>query len=492
MKKSFDNKKYLKLQTEKILNRVNEFQGKLYIEFGGKLFDDYHASRVLKGFEIDSKVQVLKVLKKQLEVLIAISAEDIQKGKMRTDIDLTYEDDVLHLIDKFEQNDLKVAGVVITMFRDQPLANIFYQKLKNLNINVYRHFPIEGYPYNTDYVLSDEGFGKNEYAITTQPIVIVTGPGPGSGKMATCLSQLYYEAHNGMLSGYAKYETFPIWNLPLKHPVNLAYEAATADLDDINMIDNFHLEAYGISTVNYNRDLAGYPVLNKIFEKIYGESPYKSPTDMGVNMVGFAIVDEEQAIIDSKQEVIRRYLDALVYQKNGKFNETAIDKLEFIMQELDISTDDRPVVSAAIERTQKINSPACAIQIGKKIIFGKKSELFSSPAACIINAMKHLAKLPDDLNLLSINVLEPIQELKLKQLRRNNKRLNLNNVLVALAINATTNDMAKLALEQLHKLRGCELHSSVMISSDDLEILKKLGINVTMGTYQDTKLLKVV
>lgn len=492
MKKSFDNKKYLKLQTEKILERVNQFDGKLYIEFGGKLFDDYHASRVLKGFEIDSKIQVLKVLKKKVEMIIAISADDIQRGKMRNDIDLTYEDDVLHIIDKFEQNDLFVGGVVITMYKNQPLANIFYNKLRNLNINVYLHYPIEGYPANTDLVLSDNGFGKNEYVKTTHPIVVVTGPGPGSGKMATCLSQLYFDNLNGIKAGYAKYETFPIWNLPLKHPVNLAYEAATADLDDVNMIDYFHLEAYGKSTVNYNRDLEVYPVLNKMFERIYGESPYKSPTDMGVNMAGFAIVNDDLAVESAKEEVLRRYLDALVYNKIGKFTDNAVSKLELIMKELDIKVEDRKVVTAAVKKTQEIGVPVSAIEIGKKVITGKKSSMFSSPAACIINALKYLAKIPDEMLLLSKNVIEPIQDLKYKKLKRNNMRINLSNVLVALAINATTNEMARVALEQLPKLRGCEFHSSVMITNDDLEILKKLGINATMGTFQDTKLLKAI
>lgn len=492
MKKSFDNKKYLKLQTEKILERVNQFDGKLYIEFGGKLFDDYHASRVLKGFEIDSKIQVLKVLKKKVEMIIAISADDIQRGKMRNDIDLTYEDDVLHIIDKFEQNELFVGGVVITMYKNQPLANIFYNKLRNLNINVYLHYPIEGYPANTDLVLSDNGFGKNEYVKTTHPIVVVTGPGPGSGKMATCLSQLYFDNLNGIKAGYAKYETFPIWNLPLKHPVNLAYEAATADLDDVNMIDYFHLEAYGKSTVNYNRDLEVYPVLNKMFERIYGESPYKSPTDMGVNMAGFAIVNDDLAVESAKEEVLRRYLDALVYNKIGKFSDNAVSKLELIMKELDIKVEDRKVVTAAVKKTQEIGVPVSAIEIGKKVITGKKSSMFSSPAACIINALKHLAKIPDEMLLLSKNVIEPIQDLKYKKLKRNNMRINLSNVLVALAINATTNEMARVALEQLPKLRGCEFHSSVMITNDDLEILKKLGINATMGTFQDTKLLKAI
>ena len=489
MKKSFDNKKYIELQTKKILDRVSQFDDKLYIEFGGKLFDDYHASRVLNGFEIDSKVQVLKTLKKKLEVIIAISAEAIQSGKTRSDINLTYEDDVLLLIDKFEHSGLTVSGVVITMFQDQPLARIFINKLNNLGIKTYKHYPIDGYPFNTDFILSEEGFGKNDYVITTHPIVVVTGPGPGSGKMATCLSQLYHENKHNIKAGYAKYETFPIWNLPLKHPVNLAYEAATADLDDVNMIDYFHLEKYGETTVNYNRDLESYPVLNQIFTKIYGESPYASPTDMGVNMVGFAIKDDEQAKKDSIQEIIRRYLDALVYNKIGKFNDNAVTKIEYIMNDLNITVDNRKVVPAAIKRTNEINRPVCALEIGKKIIYGKKSDLFTASAACIINALKYLAKLPKDISLLSKAILDPIQEFKVKSLHRSTKRLYLNDVLIAIAITAQNNDMARVALKQLDKLAGCELHCSVMINNEDLEILKRLKINATMGTYQDTKLL---
>ena len=490
MKKAFDSKKYVKLQKDKILERVQQFDNKLYIEFGGKLFDDYHASRVLPGFEIDSKLKVLMTLKNQIEVIISISAEDIQNGKVRNDVGLSYEDEVLNLVDKFEGYGLSVSGIVIAKFNHQPLASIFYQKLKNLNLNVYLHYPINGYPHYTDYILSDEGFGKNEYIETKRPIVIVTGPGPGSGKMATCLSQLYHDNLNGIRSGYAKYETFPIWSLTLKHPINLAYEAATADLNDVNMIDNFHLEAYGKSAVSYNRDLEVFPVLNKMFERIYGTSPYKSPTDMGVNMVGFDISNEELAINARKQEIIRRYLDACCYNKMGKFSIETVQKIERLMNELSITTDDRKVVRAALDYTQKVNCPVVAIEVGKHIVHGKKSELFSASAAAVINALKHLAKIPKELPLLSYSVIEPIQNLKKEQLKRRSQRLHLNDVLIALAITATTNEMAKIALSQLPKLVGAQLHSNVMLASDDIEIIHKLKIDATMGTYQDTKLLK--
>lgn len=490
MKKAFDNKKYIKLQKDKILERVQQFDNKLYIEFGGKLFDDYHASRVLPGFEIDSKLKVLMTLKNQIEVIISISADDIQTGKVRNDIGLSYEDEVLNLVDKFESHGLLVGGIVITMYNQQPLAKIFYHKLINLNLNVYLHYPINGYPHQTDYILSEDGFGRNDYIETTHPIVIVTGPGPGSGKMATCLSQLYHENLKGIRSGYAKYETFPSWNLPLKHPVNLAYEAATADLCDVNMIDYFHLEAYGKSTVNYNRDLEVFPVLNKMFEKIYGKSPYLSPTDMGVNMVGFAISDEEEAIKASKQEIIRRYLDACCFNKMGKFKIDAVEKIERIMNELNITTDNRKVVRAALDYTQKVQCPVVSIEVGKHIVYGKKTELFTASAAAVINALKYLAKLPKEMPLLSYSLIEPIQNLKKEQLKKRTQRLHLNDVLIALAITATTNEMAKAALSQLPKLKGAQLHSNVMIDTDDIEIIHKLKIDATMGTYQDTKLLK--
>ena len=489
MKKSLDNKKYLKLQSDKILERVNQFGDKLYIEFGGKMFDDHHATRVLRGFELDSKVKVLATLKKQVEMIIAISAEDIQTGKMRQDVGLTYEDDVLRSIDKYEEYGLYVGGVVITMYAGQKLATSFYQKLQNLGIRAYLHYPIMGYPHDIDFILSENGFGKNEYIETTHKIIVVTGPGPGSGKMGTCLSQLYNENVRGIRAGYAKYETFPVWNLPLKHPVNLAYEAATADLFDVNMIDYYHLEAYGQSTVNYNRDLEAFPVLNEIFERIYGESPYKSPTDMGVNMIGFAIVDDEQACIDSKQEIIRRYLDACVYAKQGRFTAEAVEKIVRIMKELNLTVDDRKVVKAALDRTNSKGVPSVAMEIGHKMVYGKKSDLFTAPAAAIINALKTMAKLPKEMPLLSYSVIEPIRYLRHDMLKRS-YRLHVNDVLNALAITATTNEMAKAALSYLPKLRGCQMHSSAMMANDDLDILHKLGIEATMGTYQASKLLK--
>lgn len=490
MKKAFDNKKYIKLQSDKILERVSQFDDKLYIEFGGKIFDDYHASRVLPGFEIDSKVKALASIKKKVEVIINISADDIQTGKTRNDIGLTYEDDVLRLIDEFENHKIVCKSVVITKYANQPLATIFYQKLKNLGINAYLHYPIDGYPHNTDHVLSEKGFGKNDYVETTHPIIVVTGPGPGSGKMATCLSQLYHDSLKGIKAGYAKYETFPVWNLPLKHPVNLAYEAATSDLNDVNMLDYYHLDKYGISAVNYNRDLDVFPVLNKIFERIYGESPYSSPTDMGVNMAGNAIINDDAAIHASKQEIIRRYLDACCLNKNGKFSQESVDKILRIMRSLNISVDDRKAVKAALIKTEKCNCPCVSIELSNgKIISGKKSELFTSSAAAVINALKYYAKIPKDMLLLSYNVLEPIQNLKTNHLSRKTSRLHLNDVLIALSISATTSSMAACALKQLHKLAGAQLHSSVMINNDDLEVLKKLKIDVTMGTFQDTKLL---
>jgi len=490
LKNSFDNKLYLKLQEEKILDRVSKFD-KLYIEFGGKLFDDYHCSRVLKGFDIDSKINVLYSLRSKIEVVIAINADDIQKSKVRSDIGLSYDNDVLHLIDQFENKKLNIAGVVITHFNNQPSALVFEERLQNLGIKTYRHYYIEGYPKNVDKILSEEGFGKNEYIETTKPIILVTAPGPGSGKMATCLSQLYNDNTHGIKSGYAKYETFPVWNLPLKHPVNLAYEAATADLNDVNMIDYFHLEAYGEMAVNYNRDIEVFPILEKIFANIYGSSPYKSPTDMGVNMLGFAIVDNDAAIESSKQEIIRRYYDAKNSLKLGKITEEALDKIELIMGSLDIKPDDRNCVNAAIEKGNESEVPAVALELNNgKIITGKRSELFEAESAAIINAIKMYAKVDDEMPLLSPGIIEPIQNLKKNQLKRKSTRLTLEEVLITLAINATTNAMAQKALEQLPKLAGTQMHSTVMLFPDTLSTLKKLKIDVTTEPIQDTKLLQ--
>lgn len=491
MKKSFDNKKYLKLQSDKILERVSQFDGKLYIEFGGKIFDDYHASRVLKGFEIDSKVKVLLSLKSKVEVVIAISSNDIQKAKSRSDIGITYENETLRLYDQFEKIGLKVGSIVITQYNNQPTVDTFRKKLENLGIKTYIHFPIEGYPSNVDLILSDEGFGKNEYIETERPIIVVTAPGPGSGKMATCLSQLYNENKRGIKAGYAKYETFPVWNLGLKDPVNLAYEAATADLNDINMIDHFHFENYQLPAVNYNRDLEVFPVLYKMFDKIYGESPYKSPTDMGVNMAGYCIIDKELSDHYAKQEIIRRYLDAKCAQKIGKIDQNSVDKIKLIMESLNISVDERRCVAAALEKEKesKVTSVALELENGV-IISGKKSELFEATSAAIINAIKYLAKIPDDMPLLSFTIIEPIQSLKRNQLHRTSQRLYLDEVLITLAITGSTNAMAQRALEQLPKLSGSQMHSSVMLHPDDLAILKRLNIDVTTETNQDTKLLQ--
>lgn len=490
-KKCFDNKMYLKLQSNKILERVNKFGDKLYIEFGGKIFDDYHASRVLRGFEIDSKVKVLSKLKDKVEIIIVINAEDIQSYKSRSDIGITYESDTLRLIDEFEKIDLFVGSVVITHYNNQNLADIFIKKLNNLGIKTYLHYKIDNYPFDVENILSEKGFGKNEYVETQRPIVVITAPGPGSGKMATCLSQLYHENIRGIKAGYAKYETFPIWNLPLKHPVNLAYEAATADLQDVNMIDFYHLENYGISAVNYNRDIEVFPVLKKIFEKIYGESPYLSPTDMGVNMAGFAICDDEAAKEFSKQEIIRRYLDAKCNLKLGRVSTETVDKISIIMKSLNISVDDRRCVKPALEKAKKSNKLAVAIELPNgKIITGKKSPLFEATSAALINSLKYYAKISDDLPLLSPTIIEPIQNLKENLLNRRTKRLYLDEVLIALSITATTNAMAQRALEQLPRLAGAQLHSTVMLHPDDINTLKKLKIDVTTEINQDTKLLQ--
>ena len=489
-KNSFDNKLYLKLQSESILERVEKF-GKVYIEFGGKLFDDYHAARVFKGFEIDSKMSVLYLLRNKIDVLIPINANDIQKSKVRSDIGLSYDNDVLYIIDEFERRKMTIAGVVITQFANQPLAIEFKEKLDNLGIKTYLHYPIEDYPRNIEKVLSEEGFGKNDYADNLKPITIVTAPGPGSGKMAVCLSQLYNDNLHGVKSGYAKYETFPVWNLPLKHPVNLAYEAATADLNDVNMIDAYHLEAYGVSAVNYNRDIEVFPILEKIFANIYGESPYKSPTDMGVNKIGFAIVDEDAAIESSKQEIIRRYYNTKNDVKLGKVKSKALEKIELLMSQLNLHPEDRLCVGAALEKAEATGVPSVAIELNNgKIVTGKRSDLFEAESAAIINAIKMYAKIDDEMPLLAKAIIDPIQSLKQNQLKRKSTRLTLEEVLITLSINATTNAMAQKALEQLPKLNGAQMHSSIMLFPDAINTLKKLRIDVTTEPVQDTKLLQ--
>jgi len=477
----FDNDKYLKMQSEHIKERINEFGGKLYLEFGGKLFDDYHASRVLPGFKPDSKIKMLLQLKDQAEIVIAINAADIEKNKIRGDLGITYDLDVLRLIDAFTDFGLYVGSVVLTRFENQKAAVEFQTRLENLGIKVYRHYPIEGYPSNIPFIVSDEGYGKNDYIETQRSLVVITAPGPGSGKMATALSQLYHENKRGVKAGYAKFETFPIWNIPLKHPVNLAYEAATADLNDVNMIDPFHLEAYGETTVNYNRDVEIFPVLNAMFEKIYGSSPYKSPTDMGVNMAGNCIFDDEAVRLAAKQEIIRRYYAALcsLLEGNLQAGEEA-HKIEMLMQQAGISVEDRAVVELALKKEEETGAPAAAIELPDgTLLSGKTSNLLGAASAMLLNALKYLANISDDILLISPVVIEPIQDLKVNHLRNKNPLLHTDEVLIALSICAATNPTVELALSQLQKLRGSEVHSSVVLSEVDLHTFKCLGMNVT-------------
>jgi len=486
----FDNDKYVKLQSQNIRDRINKFGGKLYLEFGGKLFDDYHASRVLPGFQPDSKVKMLLEMKDVAEIVIAISADDIERSKRRGDLGITYDDDTLRLIDAFRGIGLYVGSVVITYYRGQNVADAFQKRLESLGIKVYRHYIIPDYPSDIALIVSDEGFGKNDYIETQRSLVVVTAPGPGSGKMATCLSQLYHEHKRGVTAGYAKFETFPIWNLPLKHPINLAYEAATADLDDVNMIDPFHLEAYGVTTVNYNRDVEIFPVLEAMFRQIYGESPYKSPTDMGVNMAGYCITDDEACRDASKQEIIRRWYAAACSARQGLSSQAEVRKIELIMNSLEISAKDRPVVGAALDRAEATGGPAMALELPDgQIVTGKTTDLLGAASACLLNAMKALAGIDKKLPLMAPGVIEPIQKMKVKHLGNHNPRLHLDEILIALSICAVTNPMADLAIKQLDKLRGCEAHSSVILSSADANVFKKLGVNVTFEPkYQVKKL----
>lgn len=480
MKIGFDNDAYLKMQSEHIKERISHFDNKLYLEFGGKLFDDYHASRVLPGFAPDSKLRMLMQLADQAEIVIVISAADIEKNKMRSDLGITYDEDVLRLMDLFRSKGLYVGSVVITQYSGQYSADIFREKLTRLGIRVYTHYVIEGYPSNIPLIVSDEGYGKNDYIETTRPLVVITAPGPGSGKMATCLSQLYHEHKRGIRAGYAKFETFPIWNLPLKHPVNLAYEAATADLNDVNMIDPFHLEAYGIATVNYNRDVEIFPVLNAIFERIFQESPYKSPTDMGVNMAGNCIIDDEACKEASRQEIIRRYYNTRNDFLEGKLAQSCIYKIELLMKQAGITPQDRLVVPAALELAEKTGAPAAAIQLADgTIITGKTSDLLGASAGLLLNALKDLAGIAHETHVISPSAIEPIQDLKTDYLGSRNPRLHTDEVLIALSISAANNPDAKKAMEQLPKLRGCEVHTSVMLSDVDRKIFKKLGVNLT-------------
>ena len=486
----FDNDKYLAMQSEHIKNRIAQFGGKLYLEFGGKLFDDYHASRVLPGFAPDSKVRMLTQLKDDAEIVIVISAGDIEKNKVRSDLGITYDVDVLRLIDAFSGIGLYVGSVVITQYSGQPAADAFKKRLTALGVDVYMHYPIAGYPSNVSLIVSDEGYGKNEYIKTTRPLVVVTAPGPGSGKMATCLSQLYHEYKRGVSAGYAKFETFPVWNQPLKHPVNVAYEAATADLNDVNMIDPFHLETYNVTTVNYNRDVEIFPVVNAIFEKIAGESPYHSPTDMGVNMAGKCIIDDEACKKASCEEIIRRYYQARCDVRMGRADESCVQKIELLMNQMKISAEDRPVIAAAEQLAEQTGSPATAIELENgKIITGKTSSLLGASAAALLNALKELAGLPDEMHLLPPLIIEPIQQLKIKGLGNHNPRLHTDEVLIALSISAATNPAADLAMQQLSKLKACEVHSSVILAQVDETLFKKLGMNLTCSPVHQTKKL---
>ncbi len=481
MKKlGFDNAKYLEMQSSEILKRIEKFGDKLYLEFGGKLFDDYHASRVLPGFEPDSKIKMLSQLKEQAEILIVINAHDIEKNKYRSDLGITYDLDVLRLIDIFVGKGFYVGSVVLTRFAEQPSAIAFQKRLEARGIKVYRHYRIEGYPSEVEKIVSEDGLGKNEYIVTTRPLVVVTAPGPGSGKMATCLSQLYHENKRGVKAGYAKYETFPVWNLPLKHPVNVAYEAATADLNDMNVLDPFHMEAYGKMAVNYNRDVEIFPVLSAMLEKVLGQSPYKSPTDMGVNMAGYCIVDEEAVSKASKQEIIRRYYSALLEVRKGLISKDVVSKIEILMQKMQITINDRAVVREALDKEEITGAPSCALQLSDgRMVTGKTGKLLGASAAALLNALKVLGNIDDTVDIISSKVIEPIQILKVNHMGSINPRLHTDEILLSLAVSAATDPTAKLAMEQLAELKDAELHSSVILSSVDEMTLKKLGINVT-------------
>ncbi len=490
MKIGFDNEKYLKTQSAHIKERIGKFGGKLYLEFGGKIFDDFHASRVLPGFQPDSKMKMLLELRDDAEMIIAINANDIEKNKIRGDIGITYDLDVLRLMDIYRSFGFVICGVVLTQYSDQPAAVAFKQKLEGLGIKVYKHYTIPNYPADVKLIVSENGYGKNDYIETSRSLIVVTAPGPGSGKMAVCLSQLYHEHEKGIEAGYAKFETFPIWNLPLKHPVNLAYEAATTDLNDVNMIDPFHLEAYGVTTVNYNRDIEIFPVLNAIFEKIYGTSPYKSPTDMGVNMAGNCIIDDEIVSEASKQEVIRRYYKTLVKKANGENVLDEIYNLELIMNQLEITPEYRKCVTPALEKAAETGAPAAAMELEDgTIITGKTSSLLGASSALLLNSLKKIANINDDIDLVSPIVIEPIQDLKVNHLGNHNPRLHTDEVLLALSISAATNPTAEKAMQALQSLKGCEVHSSVILSDVDMHTFAKLGVNVTCEPVRQRKTL---
>ena len=490
MKIGFDNNKYLTLQAQHIRARREQFGDKLYIEFGGKLFDDYHASRVLPGFQPDSKIRMLASIRDDVEIVVVICAGDIEKKKVRGDLGIGYDEDVLRLMDVFRGLGFYVGSVVITQYAGQPAADAFIKRLTALGVRSYRHYPIAGYPSDVAHIVSDDGLGKNDYIETSRPIVVVTAPGPGSGKMATCLSQLYHENKRGVRAGYAKYETFPIWNLPLKHPVNLAYEAATADLNDVNMIDPFHLEAYGKTTVNYNRDVEIFPVLNAMFQRIQGASPYKSPTDMGVNMAGFAIVDDQVCQAASRMEILRRYYAGMADRTRGRCDDEVVRKLEIVMQQAGVTPEICPAVAACLQKAEETGAPAGAMVLPDgSVVTGKTSSLLGASAALLLNALKAMAGIDHKLKLIPASVIEPISRLKTGNLGHRNPRLHSDEVLIALAISGLTNPLAAMVQEQLNSLRGCDAHFSVIISEEDEKLYKRLGINVTCQPRYEVKKL---
>ena len=490
MRIGFDNDKYIKIQSERIKKRIDEFGGKLYLEFGGKLFDDYHASRVLPGFEPDSKIRMLREIGNDVEIIVAICANDIEKNKQRGDLGISYDDDALRLMDVFRSMGFYVGGVVITQYENQPSADLFRRKLNNLGIRSYRHYPIKGYPHAINEIVSEEGYGRNEYVETTRPLVVVTAPGPGSGKMATCLSQLYHDFRHGVSSGYAKFETFPVWNLPLNHPVNQAYEAATADLNDVNMIDPFHLEAYGVTAINYNRDVEIFPVMQTMFERLLGYCPYASPTDMGVNMIKECIVDDEVCKDASRREIMRRYYAAQVEAKRTGVETETLRKTELLVKKAGITRDICPAIGAALLREQTTGGPAAAIELPDgQVVTGKTSSLLGAASALLLNALKVLAGIPKEVKLLPPEVIEPIADLKITNLGHHNPRLHTDEILVALCVAAVTNENAALAQKQLGKLKGCDAHFSVIPSSVDEKIYKRLGINTSCEPkYEISKL----
>ena len=480
MRIGFDSQKYVELQAAHIRERIGSFGGKLYLEFGGKLFDDMHASRVLPGFAPDEKIRMLQSFKDDVEIIVAVNANDIESGKVRGDLGITYDEDVLRLIDIFQGMGFLVSAVVVTRYAGQPAADVFRARLDAMGMRSYRHYPIAGYPVDVDYVVSDEGFGKNDYIETTRPLVVMTAPGPGSGKMATCLSQIYLDAKHGIKAGYAKYETFPVWNLPLKHPVNLAYEAATADLDDANIIDPFHLEAYGKVAVNYNRDVETFPVLKAMMERILGASPYQSPTDMGVNMAGLAICDDEAVCDAARMEIVRRYFNACVNAKRTGCGANQVSKLKMLMKQAGVTPDLSPIRAAALTKEEATGKPAGALMLPNgEVISGRTSTRLGAASSLLLNALKYLAGIPEETYIISNEAIDPICHLKTELLHSKNPRLHPDEMLIALSLSSATEPLAARAIEAAEQLRGCDAFFSVIISSADEKLYRTLGINVS-------------